>query len=372
MGKRELLIALAFIVAGTVAFQFSAPPAKSESTGFSFSKLLTQARREMRGNQSYVAPARQLAYAVDADITELRLAGSAGALKIVGEARPDVSLELTVTSTGENEAAAIAIAAKTLVKEDRFGHVLTLEFQFPEEETQTSQAVLKVPARLAVRLNANRDTTVSNVRAVDFAGPMRGATDVSQISEHVAGTQSGGTVTLASVAGVKMTLTRTRARITALTGDASLDISDGDTEITGAAGSLTIEQRRGDVTVRQPRGLLKVTGSDGQVRIIEAGGEVQVDLRRAEVDAELSGHATGALTTTDEELRVTFREPVAVRVDAVSTNGKIDAQDWNVAPTISANDARIDVALGTKTASAPRVSLRNQGANIVLKKSSKK
>lgn len=372
MGKRELLIALAFIVAGTVAFQFSAPPAKSEESGFSFSRLLSQARREMRGSQSYAAPPRQLVYAVDGDITELRLAGMSGPLKVVGEARADVVLELTVMSTGESEAAAVATANKTTVKEDRFGHVLTLEVKFPEEETQSSQAVLKVPTRLAIRLNSNRETTVSNVRAVDFAGPMRGTTDVSHIAEHVAGTQSGGAITLASIGSLKMTLTRTRARISSLTGEASLDISDGDTEISGAAGSLTIDERRGDVTIRQSSGPLKISGSDGQVRLVEAGGDVQIDVRRAEVEAELLSRASGTLTTTDEELRVSFREPVSVRLDAMATNGKIDGQDWNVSPVVTANDARLDTALGAKSSAAPRVSLRNQGANIVLKKSSKK
>ncbi|OYW00241.1 MAG: hypothetical protein B7X11_04665, partial [Acidobacteria bacterium 37-65-4] len=119
------MILLVFIAAGTIAFQFSAPPAKEGRSGFSFSKLIDSARRGMRGTQSYTAPPRTLTFAVGPDVTQLSIAGSAaGPVKILGEVRNDISLELTVASTGENEAAAIAIANRTTVSEDRVGSLL--------------------------------------------------------------------------------------------------------------------------------------------------------------------------------------------------------------------------------------------------------
>ncbi|MBP6715364.1 MAG: hypothetical protein KA205_00745 [Acidobacteria bacterium] len=372
MGKRELLIVLAFIVAGTVAFQFSAPPAKETQGGFSLSRMLQQARREMRGNQSYTAPPRTLTYAVGTDITELRVASSAGPLTIVGENRADVALELTVMSTGENEAAAIATANKTAIKEDRAGGVLTLAFDFPEEETQTSKAVLKVPARLAIRLDGNRETTVSHVRGVTFVSAARGTTQIDHVAERVSGEQNGGQITLASIGSVKMTLTRARGRISDVGGDLSLDVRDGDTEIAQSRGELLIETRRGDLTIRDHRGPVQVTGTDGQVRVFGATAEVRLDLRRVEVEAELASGVTSTLATSDEELRVSWRDPAGVQVDALASNGNVDAADWGLTPTKSSLDTRLDAPLGTKSAAAPRVSLRNQGANIVLKKSSKK
>ena len=373
MGKRELLILLAFIVAGTIAFQFSAPPARESRSGFSLSKLLDSARRGIRGNQSYTAPPRTLTFAVGPDITQLSIAGSSGGpIKILGEARNDISLELTVASTGENEAAAIATANRTSVSEDRVGSLLALRVVFPQEETQTSQAVLRIPARLGVKLDGTRETSISNVRSVDLTNPARGTTSIDHIAEQVTGTQSGGTITLASIKSLKATLTRTRARISDVTGTQSLEVSDGDTEITASQGPLEIEERRGDITIRGQRGPVKISGADGQVRIVAATDEVHLDLRRAEVDAELATGVGGSLVTSDEELRVTWRDPAGVRVDAVAANGSIDAADWGHTATTSPVDARLDMALGTQSAAAPRVSLRNQGANIVLKKSSKK
>ena len=280
MGKRELLIVLGFIAAGVVAFQLSAPPAKESSSRFSFSRLLNEVRREMRGNQSHAAPPRTLTYAVAADITALRFSGAAGPVKVVGEERADVSLELTVFSTGETEAAAIATANKTSVEEDRLGGVLTLQVKFPPEETQTSQVVLKVPERLGLRLEGPRDTNVSHVRSLEISGVARGATLIDHIAEHVTGEQSAGSITLSAVKTLKMTLTRTRSRLSGITGEASLDVRDGDTEITGSRGPLVIEERRGDITIRDHRGLVRVSGQDGQVRIAGAADEVRLDLRK--------------------------------------------------------------------------------------------
>ena len=372
MGKRELLIALAFLVAGTVAFQFSAPPAKDTPGRFSFSQLIESARREMRGNQIYTAPARTIAYAVDADIRELRLQGANGPVKIVGEARTDVSLELTVRSTGENEAAAIAVAGKTTVSDDRVGGVLTLQVVFPKEESQTSAMVLKIPQRLAVRMDGSRETTITNVSAVELTSAARGTTQIDHIAGRVSGEQSGGTITLASIGVLKMTLTRARGRLSDITGETSLDVRDGDTEIITSRGPLTIEERRGDITIRAHKGPVRVSGSDGQVRIAGATAEVTLDLRRAEVDAELASGLAGSLVTSDEELRVTWSDPANVHLDAVATNSTIDAGEWALTAVKSGNDSRIDAALGEKTSAAPRLSLRNQNATIVIKKSRKK
>ena len=52
MGKRELVIAVAFIIAGAIAYQFTAPPPKTNEQGFSFSRFLSNARKGIRGNQA--------------------------------------------------------------------------------------------------------------------------------------------------------------------------------------------------------------------------------------------------------------------------------------------------------------------------------
>ena len=149
-------------------------------------------------------------------------------------------------------------------------------------------------------------------------------------------------------------------------------MQDGDTEIAGSRGALTIDARRGDITIRAQNGPVKLSGSDGRVRLIDGMGDVSADMRRAEIDAELAPSAAATLSTSDEELRVSWRDDASVRVDAVATNGTINAADWALTPAQSSSESRVDGAIGRATATAPKVSLRNHGANITLKKSSKK
>lgn len=370
MGKRELLIALAFVVVGVVAFRFAAPPQEKSDTGFSLSKLMENARRQMKGRESYMAPARTVTFAISSDVTDLRIAGLNGPIKITGEARDDISVQLSVTSTGETEAAAIAIANKVAVLDDRVGKTLALRMDFPPEETQVASAVVRVPARLAVRLDAPRDPVVTKVAALEFLNPARGAVELSGIGD-VRGDQTGGQLTMSAIGEAKMLLSRVRARITDV-GAATLDVRDGETEITGAHGLLEIEERRGDIMIRNHRGRIRVTGSEGQVQIEGATDEVNLDLRRAEVNAELAVGTAGSIVTSDEALHVSIAPPGGVRLDAIATSGKIDGTAWQLTPVETGENSRVDAALGPATGTLPRVSLRNSGGEIVIRKSSKK
>lgn len=372
MGRRELLIVLAFVAVGTIAFQVAAPPAPGSGNGFSLGKVMHELRREMRGNQSYVAPVRTLTYAAGDAITDIRILGAAGPVTITGAARVDVEVALTVTSTGESEAAAIEVANKARVIEDRVGGILTLQIKFPEEERQTSRLVVQVPARLGVRLDAPRDVTIAGVHAVELANGARGATDISAIAGAVTGEQSDGTFTLTGAGSARMTLTRTRARVSGLAGNSSLEIRDGETEVSGGKGALEIDQRRGDIVIRNHAGTLSISGSDGRLRLAGVTREVRVDVRRADVEAELAAGMAASLVTSQEPLHVSWPDPAGVRVDAVATGGAIIAGDWRVEPVRAGDDQRLDQTLGARAATAPTVSLRNSGADITLKKSSKK
>jgi hypothetical protein len=332
--------------------------------------LVQNAKREMKGRESFVAPARTFNYAIGPEITDLRVEGLNGSIKVTGDARADVAFTLTVASTGENEASAIAVANKAHIIEDRVGSSLTLRMWFPPEENQTATAVLVVPARLALRLDAPRDPVVTKVKTLEFLNPARGSAEVSHV-ENVRGDQTSGSLTMSAVGDAKMILTRVRARISDI-GLGVFDVRDGETEVSESRGALEIEERRGDVLVRNHKGSIKVSGSDGQVRIEGAATDVRIDLRRAEVDAELAAGATGSIVTTAETLRVAIAEPGNMKIDAVASSGEIDGGAWSLTPSKAGADNRLDADLGAKSAGAPRLSLRNTNADIVIRKSSKK
>lgn len=129
MGKRELALILAFVVAGVLVWQVTAP--KSEGPGFSLSNLVSNARREMRGRNASAEVKTTPAIPVDASINEIRLTLS-GEVNIIGEERDDVASELTVVSNGHDEAEARQLATETRLNVSKFADSVVLAYVFPE------------------------------------------------------------------------------------------------------------------------------------------------------------------------------------------------------------------------------------------------
>jgi hypothetical protein len=370
MGKRELLIAIAFICVGVVAFQFTAPPAQKGS-GFSLAKLIDSAKREMRGTETHVAPPRTVSIPVPPGIEEVRFVGIQGPLKVVGERRDDIEMVLTIQSTGETREAAIAIANKTEVLQDLVGNLLKLEMKYPPEERQRSQATIKVPERLAIRLEGSTETSVSNVRSVATAIFLRGNTQIENVAGSVSGEQRDGTLTVTNAKSVKMRLTRARTKLSGVSDGIILDMTDGQAEIASSTGPLEIDERRAAVTVRAHKGPVRVGGSDGSVTIEGTMDEVKIDVRRTEVDAVLAAGKTSSIVTTDERLKITWPDSAPAEFDAITVDGNVDAADWNLTPSKKENETRLQQTVGAKTSGTPRISLRNQGGDIVIRKQAK-
>jgi len=167
MGKRELLIAIAFIVAGTAAYQFTAPPAKPGQQGFSFSKIWSNARRGIHGNSAQASVTQSGTIPLRPGHHELRVAGIRG-VRIMGEARSDVAYELTASSNGADQAAATALANQVVLKQDDVGTILVLRAVYPHDGTQTGSIILRVPSRLATRIDGATGAYATNVASVDI------------------------------------------------------------------------------------------------------------------------------------------------------------------------------------------------------------
>src|SRR5262245_25313451 len=104
MGKRELLIAVAFVLVGIVAYQLSAPPPKDGERGFSLSRIFSNMRREIRGNPSRASVKTTATLPVGAAVTEVRLTpGRSFTIAVTGEPREDIGYELQVNSNGPDE-----------------------------------------------------------------------------------------------------------------------------------------------------------------------------------------------------------------------------------------------------------------------------
>ena len=158
MGKRELLIVAAFLVVGFGVYQATAPPADPSRPGFSLTRFIDHVRSEVRGQRASAEATFRATEPVPASIREIRLEFAVGAITIEGEDRDDIEAEMHVRSTGCDDEEAERLAKATDLTFDAAGEVLIIDGEFPVEGRQTPALRLKVPARLAVRIDEKGST----------------------------------------------------------------------------------------------------------------------------------------------------------------------------------------------------------------------
>lgn len=366
MGKRELLIIVAFVALGALAFELTAPPAP-EGRGFSFSRWWQSARRGIHGNQAIGSATLRGEIDVNASVSELRVAGLNRGVRIVGDDRKNIAWELHVESNGPDEATALAWAKKAKLKLDDLGTSLAVSVSFPSEGTQWGALILQVPTRLALKISGGSGgADVSEVAAVDF-DRATGTVTVKDIAGAATGTQTNGELTIDGAAAVDMTLTNTRAKITDIRRGVMLNARNGRCEVTDIHGSVEIEQSNQETTVEGPGGAMRVTGTGGRITIAHPQKEVKVDCRRTEVEVLLDTPAPMTLLTTDETLRLLLDGPPGINLDAVATEGaSIRAEDFDLPVKSAEGEQRCSKMFGD--ASSPRVTLRAVRGSIVIRK----
>ena len=103
MGKRELLLIVAFLVLGGIVYQVSAPDRPADGEGRSFMDFFRRVRGEMVGSRARFPVDLPVKAAVGDDVATLDLGELAGRVEIVGEAREDIEGAAVATLLGENE-----------------------------------------------------------------------------------------------------------------------------------------------------------------------------------------------------------------------------------------------------------------------------
>ena len=169
MGKRELLIILAFVVVGALAYQLTAPAPKEGERSFSLSRIFSNIRNEVRSHSASATVPMSGTVTLRPGVTEVRLLTiRAMPVTITGEKRSDISYEMSVKSDGPDEATAREWANKSKMEDDDLGNAHSLKVSFPEEGQQSGTLTIKVPEQLLTRIEGSGQVTISAVRAVEL------------------------------------------------------------------------------------------------------------------------------------------------------------------------------------------------------------
>lgn len=367
MGKRELFIIIAFVAAGAIAYQLTAPSPKAGERGFSFSKIFGNFQRQMRANNASATLTKTGTVAIQPGVNELRLTSSRNMpITVTGEKRADIGYELFIQSSGPDETTARQSADKTDVSDDDLGAAQAISVSYPKEGAQSGRLTLKVPAQLLVRLEGNGRTIVSDVHSIDLRN-FSGEATLTNVSGSVSGSHRGADLSVTSAGGVNLTLANSRAKFMDIRGSITINARSGACSVAESHGSLDATVTQVDLTVTEHDGAVKVSGENGTLRLARATGELSVDARRMPVDVTLAAATPATIITTDETLRLTLVGPPSVTIDAlVNESGAVRATDIGQTPTPTPGEPQPSKFSGPVGAGGPRLVLRNTRSDIVI------
>jgi hypothetical protein len=372
MGKRELLLIVAFVIVGAVVYQATAPPPGPNERRVSISGLLDKIRREMRGNRARAEDTRVTTHELDPGMTEVRVTGGYVELTITGENRSDIEARFQVTSNGYDEAEAKQLLKETSLEVDRAGGALRLASKYPAPGRQRAVLRLLVPARLRVRVDGGAPrTTIANVAALEIP-TMRGETSLKQIAGRVTIEHRGGRLAITDVAALKLTARGTDATVTNVRGDAWFSMQSGELTATSVAGPIEVEAQNTEVTLRKletSRGPLRVNASGGSVALEGLTGDARIDGRNTEIDVAMSRASAVAIYNQGGE-PIEFTIPSGGFVlDAHATNGRLTVPDElrTLLSPIEKEEEREQRAKGEIGGGGPTITLRATHGDITIR-----
>jgi hypothetical protein len=361
MGKRELLLIVAFVFLGTILYHATAPPSP-DGRGFSLRGLIDNIRREVGPRHEYLADERKQAIVVPAGVLELRVAG-AGELHIEGADRDDIAASLQVYSTGIDENEARQLGKKTSLQTSSSGDLVLLELDYPPEGRQRVNLTLTIPRRLRVRVARASRLEARGVAGFEFDNT-RGTATLRAIDGSVRGTHTGGELIVEEARQVDLTVRRSELTLTRIGGTVRLDLTGGQLIARDISGDVEIDGNRVGIELERVSGTLRADLAQGSLEASALRKQARVDARGTELRFELEEPVAISAITTDETISVRLPEKGGFTLDATVESGEIRLPEGAPAPSRSQDTS---TARGDLRGGGPALALRTSHADIVVR-----
>jgi hypothetical protein len=327
MGKRELLLAAAFIILGIAVYQFTAPPSDQSRPGWSFSGMVQKMRREVSGNRASAKATTTYTAPASAALREVRIVMRSGAITVIGEDREDIKVDLTATSSGYDDAEADRLAKSTKVKLDEAGAMLIATVDYPREGRQTATMEVHLPRRIGVRIDEKSGVLKINDVASVMIGSGRGETNIANIPGLVQVTQRGSVITIDTAGSLKLTtFSGADARINKVLGDATLALQGGELRAEGIAGAIDVESRNTEVRFEKLAKTgkpLRINATSGEVTLAGVQDETRIDGRGTDIRVDQTLASTLSIYNDGSESIELTVPPNGFKLDAVAVDGRL-------------------------------------------------
>jgi hypothetical protein len=365
MGKRELVLIVAFIFLGTLLYQATAPPSP-EGRGFSLRGMIDQIRREVGPRHEYLADERRETIPIATGVTEVRIGtpdDPIGEVRVEGSDADEAVIGLQVYSTGLDEKEAGDLGKKTLMRTTVSGELLSVWLTYPPPGRQRAIMNITLPRRLRVRVTRVARLEVRNIGGVEF-DDTRGTATIIGIDGPVRGTHNGGEVTLEKIKAVDLTLRRSEVTITGVEGDVRLDVTGGQVTARQIVGNVDLDGNRVSIELERIGGTLKADLTQGSLEVTGLAKPARVDARGTELRFDVDQPAAITAITTGESITVRLPQHAGFTLDATVEDGDIRVPDGAPAPSRTEQTSR---AQGAVRGGGPTLALRTTHADIVVR-----
>ena len=367
MGKRELLLIGGFVLVGCLVYWATAPAAAPGERGFSLATILDRVHREVRGNQSSAELTTTTTLKPAPGLTEVRFEIGNAPTTIIGEDRRDIACELSVWSNGYDEAEAKRLAGETKLKTSEAGTSLVLGIEYPEPGRQRASLTVRLPENLAVRVQPSRaKLEISNVASAELV-ESRGQVTVREVPGRVVVTHRGGELTLEDVGSIKLNSRGSVVTLKDVKGDIVAQLQAGELRGGSFGGSIEIESQGSRVALEdlsESHKPIRVNAVGGVVTLGRVSSETRVDGRDTRIEVEMEKAVALAIYNEDEEpTRVTLPD-AGVRLDALTTDGRVMLPDGLLAVKTDGNEQR---ASGAIKGGGPTITLRTKRGPIEIR-----
>jgi hypothetical protein len=366
MGKRELLLVAAFVLAGALVYHVTAPPPAAGERSFSFSQIFEHVRRVVRGNRASAEATTITTHPVDPSVAELKVSAG-GEIAIVGEDRTDIEAELRVHSNGFDEDEAQQLVKATVLKVETAGSTLAASVSYPQAGTQRLLNLrLKIPARLLVRLEGNAASlTVTGVAGVETAS--RSEARISKIAGRVSGTHRGGELSVSDSGSVRLTTINTDVRLEHIAGEVGLNMRGGELKASELTGPIDLDTSGTDVTLgklEKVTGLVRINANGGSVTLNGLRSEGRIDVRNAEVQAVIDRAAPFAIYSEGGRPVDITSPPGGYQLDALARNAHVTVPDDTLKIASAGTEQR---ATGPIAGGGPTITVRTDRGDITVR-----
>jgi len=324
MGKRELLLLVAFLAFGAVVYQVTAPPPDPNKESFSLSKFMGQVKAELHGENAETAVTRTATAEPPSGEGRLVIPEYRGTITIVGEERKDIAAELRAAVYGLDEAQAETRAKDLTLSLEEKGDDIETRIALPGDVRRRPrlELTLRVPAHLLVSLalrNGQADIRHAGRLHLDDA---RGKVTMSDVGE-VDGAQVNGNLEIIRAHSVHLKLQRTTARLEEIAQELTLEAEHGELRIQQVHGQAKLTLQRLDCELDAFKGPVTIETDHVNLSVRNIVAPLTVKGEHTEVMATMAAAAPVTIETTDDQLDLRTPPGQGVTIDAHTKDGQI-------------------------------------------------